>query len=103
MLDPAATDFPAQPQTVLDHYRHPHPGDCALKLDPKLIALDLAQWPRSLDQMLMRELRVPAAFLKPVPDRSLIQTKGKDDRLDGATVREQFNYQRNRSAPLRKR
>ena len=43
--------------------------------------------------MLMRELRVPAAFLKPVPDRSLVQTKGEDNRLDRATVRKQFHYQ----------
>jgi hypothetical protein len=62
-----------------------------LKLDPKLITLDLAQWPRSLDQMLMHELRAPAAFLKPVSDRSLVQTKSEDNRLDRATVRKQFH------------
>jgi hypothetical protein len=91
---PMLTDFSAQPQTGRDHHRHPHPDDCALKLDPKLIGLDLAQSPRLLDQMLMHGLRMPAAFFKPVPDRSLIQTKGEDDRLDRATVREQFHHQR---------
>jgi hypothetical protein len=71
-----------------------------LKLDPKLIALDLARWPRSLDQMLMHGLRVLTAFLKPVPDRSFIQTKGEDDRLDGAAVREQFDHQRDQVSAL---
>ena len=93
-------DFSAQPQPVLDHDRHAHPDDCALELDPKLIALDLAHWPRLLNQVLMHELRVLAAFLKPIPDRSLIQAKGKDDRLDGAAVREQFNHQRDQVSAL---
>jgi len=53
-----------------------------------------------LDEMLMSPLRVLAAFLKPVPDRSLIQTKGKDDRLDGAAVREQFDHQRDQVSAL---
>lgn len=88
-----SADFSAQPQAVPDHDRHAHPDDCALELDPKLIALDLANWPRLLDQMLMHGLRMLTAFLKPVSDRSLIQTKGKDDRLDGAAVREQFDHQ----------
>jgi hypothetical protein len=39
-------DFYAQPKTAVDHHRNPHPDDCALKLDPKLIRLDLAQWAR---------------------------------------------------------
>lgn len=91
---PMLTDFSAQPQTGRDHHRHPHPDDCALKFDPKLITLDLTQWPRPLDQMLMHGLRMPAASFKPVPHRSLIQTKGEDDRLDRATVGEQFHYQR---------
>lgn len=43
---------------------------------------------------------VPAAFLKPIPDRSLIQTKGKDDRLDRAAVREQFDHQRDQVSAL---
>jgi hypothetical protein len=34
-----------------------------------------------------------AVFLKSVPDRSLVQTKGEDNRLDRATVRKQFHYQ----------
>jgi len=91
---PPLTDFSAQPQTGRDHHRHPHPDDCALKLDPKLIGLNLTQWARSLDQMLMHGLSMLAAFFKPVPDCSLIQTKGEDDRLDRATVREQFHHQR---------
>jgi len=62
--------------------------------------LDLAHWPRLLDQMLMHELRVLTAFLKPVPDRSFIQTKGKDDRLDGAAMREQFDHQRDQVSAL---
>ncbi len=93
-------DFSAQPQPVPDHDRHAHPDDRALNLDPKLIALDLAHWPRLLDEMLMSPLRVLAAFLKPIPDRSLIQTEGKDDRLDGAAVREQFDHQRDQVSAL---
>lgn len=95
-----SADFSAQPQAVLDHDRHAHPDDCALEFDPKLIALDLANWPRLLDQMLMHELRVPAAFLKPVPDRPLIQAEGEDNGLDGAAVREQFDHQRDQVSAL---
>src|SRR5262249_41649616 len=77
-----------------------HPDDRALELDPKFITLDLTQGSRSLDQMLMYFLRVLTAFLKPVSDRSLIQTEGKDDRLDGAAEREQVDHQRDQFRTL---
>src|SRR5262249_18688676 len=38
--------------------------------------------------------------LKPVSDRSLIQTEGKDDRLDGAAEREQVDHQRDQFRTL---
>lgn len=87
-------DFPTQPQPGLHHQRHPHPDDGALQLDPQLITLHLAQRQRTLDQLLRHLLSLLAALLKPVLDRALIQTKGEDDGLDGAAVREQFDHQR---------
>lgn len=77
------TDFSAQPQTGRDHHRHAHPDDRALHLDPPLIGLNLAQSPWLLDQLLVDSLRVLAALVEPVLDRSLIQTKSEDDRLMG--------------------
>ncbi len=87
------TDFSAQPQTGRDLDRHRHPDDRALNLDPQLIGLDLAQWPRLLDQMLVHLLRMLPALLKPVPDRSLIKAEGGDNRLDRAPVPQQGHHQ----------
>jgi hypothetical protein len=90
---PLLTDFSAQPKISRDHHRHCHQGDSALPLDPKLIGLDLTQWLRPLDQMLVHFLSVLTAFLKPVLNCSFIQAKGENDRLDGTTMRKQFDHQ----------
>lgn len=87
------TDFSAQPQTGRDHHRHSHPDDRALHLDAQFIGLDLAQWSRLLDQMLVHLLRVMAALLKPVLNRSLIKAEGGDNRLDRAPVSQQGHHQ----------
>ena len=88
------TNFSTQPQSGRDHHGHSHPDDRALHLDAQFIGLHLAQGPRLLDQMLMHLLRVLAAFLNPVLDRSLIEAEGGDNRLHRAAKREQVDNQR---------
>ncbi len=87
------TDFSAQPQTGRDLDGHAHPDDGTLDLNAQFIGLDLSQWPRLLDQMLMHLLRVLAALLKPVVDRSLVEAEGRDNRLHRAAEREQGDHQ----------
>jgi hypothetical protein len=84
----------AQPQAPLDHQGHGHPHHLALFFDTNLIGLHLTDFPWLLDQVFVHSLAVLPGPLVPVPDSSLIQAKGGNNRLHRAAMGQQRHHHR---------
>jgi len=85
-------DRAAQPQARTDHQRESHPHNTSLRLEPKLVSLDLPKVTWNNDLLVMHAFTMLSRRIDPLSHRLGLEAKGSFDGRDWAAVPDQRHH-----------